>query len=58
MEEVLEILQEIRGIGEASNPVVGDLATKAINIILNNPTLTHKEMMDILDRKEGIDSND
>jgi len=58
MEQVLEILQEIRGIGETSNPVVGDLATKAINLILNNPTLTHKEMIEILDRKEGIDPKD
>ena len=54
MEQVLEILQEIRLIGETSNPVVQDLADKAINLMLNNPTFTKDEVMDILNRKEGI----
>ena len=58
MEEILKILQEIRDIGEVSNPVIQGLAEKAMRLVSENHLYTKEEVLNILDRRDGIEVED
>ena len=58
MEQLLNKLQEIRMLAENTNPVIEDLAQEAIQHLIDNPTFTKEEVMEKLNRLDGIETND
>ena len=58
MEQLLEKLQEIKRIAVNSSPVIEDLTQEAIQYLIDNPTFTKEEVMEKLNRIEGIETDD
>lgn len=58
MKELLHKLQEIKMIADNSNPVIADLVQEAIQHLIDNPTFTKEEVMEKLNRLEGLETND
>jgi len=55
MEELTKLIKEINRLSENTSPVIHDLAQQALHNLRKNQYLTMKEVLSILDRKEGLE---
>ena len=56
--KVKEIVDEIVWLSESSSPVVHDLSVMLQDILEDETIYTHAEVVDILNRKEGIETEE
>ena len=56
--KVKEIVDEIVWLSESSSPVVYDLSVILQDILEDETIYTHAEVVDILNRKEGIETEE
>jgi DNA-binding PucR family transcriptional regulator len=54
MKRINELVSEIVRISENSSPVIHDLSNELKSILDDETIYTHAEVVDILNRKEGI----
>ena len=58
MEEIKQIIKEISWLAESSSPVMHDMAELALEKLNSNTFYTHNEVLEILNRKEGIETEE
>lgn len=58
MEEIKQIIKEIVWLAETHSPTIHDLAEIALEKLNSNTFYTHNEVLEILNRKEGIETEE
>jgi len=58
MKEIRKIVDEIVTLAEPVSPVIYDLSKELQDILTDNTIYTHAEVMDILNRIEGIERDE
>ena len=56
MREIIKLATEIKSIAETSSPVIFDLSEKLLHILELEEIYTKEEVMEVLDRRDGIDN--
>jgi hypothetical protein len=58
MEELKQKIKDMEHIAQDSNPVLYDMICELLDFIENNTLYTHYEVLEIINRKEGIESEE
>ena len=58
MKKIKQIVDQIVTLAEPTNPVIYDLSKELQDILKDNTIYTHTEVIDILNRIEGIERDE